>query len=130
MLKKRSTFKSVFGGEFAAVMHFSEMPPEHTLPEGDLKKIMHIALPIGKTSVLMGCDVQETFGNSIIGTNFNVLVTADSKEEADKLFNGLLEGGKVTMPIQDAFWGAYFGMLTDRFDIQWMISYNTNLPQQ
>jgi PhnB protein len=78
----------------------------------------------------MGCDVPESFGNSVIGTNFNVSITAESKEEADKLFNALSEGGKTTMAMQDAFWGSYFGMLTDRFDIQWMISYDTNLPPQ
>lgn len=121
-------YKSVFGGEFSAVMRFSEMPPEHKMPESEQNKIMHISMPVGQT-VLMGCDVPEVFGNPLVGTNFNVSISADSKAEADKLFNGLVAGGKVTMPIGDAFWGSYFGMLTDRFDIQWMVSYDTNPPQ-
>ena len=62
------------------------------------------------------------------GNNFSVSITAESKEEADRLFNGLSAGGKVTMPLASTFWGDYFGMLEDKFGINWMMSFNEN-PQ-
>lgn len=123
-------YKSVFGGEFAVVMHWGEMPgcEEMNLSESDKGKIMHIALPISEGSVLMGCDHMAGMGDLTAGNNFEIAISPDSKEEADRLFNGLSEGGTVTMPLADAFWGAYFGMFTDKFGIQWMVNYDQN-PQ-
>jgi PhnB protein len=86
---------------------------------------MHIALPIGQGTVLMGSDVPEAY-KVTTGTNFLISINADSKEEADKLFNGLAAGGQVTMPMGKTFWGSYFGMFKDKYDIQWMVSYNEN----
>ena len=97
-------YKSVFGGEFFMVQRYSNTPDSDKLPPGLKDKIMHISLPIGN--------------------NFYICVNPDSKEEADKWFNALAEGGKVNMPIQDMFWGAYWGDLTDKFGIQWMINYD------
>ena len=122
-------YKSVFGGEFPAVMRFGEMPgcDEMQLSEGDKSKIMHVALPISDGSVLMGSDSMEGMGPGLtVGNNFGIAIAPGSKEEADKLFTGLSEGGMVTMPLADAFWGGYFGMFTDKFGIHWMVNYDQN----
>ena len=125
-------YKSVFGGEFAALMRFKDIPEQEGCAErkiegDDLEKIMHIALPIGRDSVLMATDSIGSMGPKlIVGNNFSIVINAESKGEADRLFNGLFEGGKVIMPLSDTFWGAYFGMLTDKFGVQWMISFDKN----
>eukprot|EP01136_Pigoraptor_vietnamica_P009302 Opistho-1_new@45677 len=104
-------YKSVFGGEFATIVRFKDLAgPEFTVSENEANKIMHIALPIGN-NVLMANDVPEIMGK----TNENehrskISISAESKEEADKLFNGLSEGGQIEMPIADSPWGSYFGM--------------------
>jgi PhnB protein len=118
-------YKSVFGGEFSSLVRFKDVPMEAgKVPKSDLNKIMNIALPIGKGSVLMATDALESMGQKLKpGNNFHITINTDSKEEADKLFNGLSDGGKVMVPISDAFWGAYFGMFTDKFGTQWMVSY-------
>lgn len=118
-------YKSVFGGEFQMVMRFKDSPPEFRGPDHEANKIMHIALPIGKNSILMGSDIPEHFGSAVSGNNVHISITADSKAEADKLFSGLSAGGNVVMPMSDAFWGSYFGMFTDKFGISWMISYDS-----
>ncbi len=121
-------YKSVFGGEFATVMRYGDMSGQEgceNLPEADKEKIMHIALPVSDGHVLMGTDaVGEYAEDATFGNNISLSVGADSKEEAEKIFNGLSEGGKITMPLGDTFWGAYFGMLKDKYDIQWMVNYD------
>jgi PhnB protein len=122
-------YKSIFGGEFAMVMRFGDTPGCDEMPvsEGDKEKIMHIALPIGNGDVLMATDALESMGQKLTeGNKFSISVSAESREEADTLFHGLSEGGKVEMPLTDAFWGAYFGMLQDKFGIRWMVSYDYN----
>ena len=119
-------YKSVFGGDFGYLGRFGEMPEsnDYKVPEADKNKIMHVSLAIGN-SILMGSDTGEEYGKSFVqGNNFSVSVTAASKKEADELFAGLAAGGQVTMPMTDTFWGDYFGMLTDKFGINWMISFN------
>lgn len=119
-------YKSVFGGDFNYKGTFGEMPQsdDYTVPEGDKNKIMHVSLPIG-SSVLMGSDTGGDWApNFKQGNNFSVSVTADSREEADRIFAGLSEEGQVTMPMENTFWGDYFGMLVDKFGINWMISFN------
>lgn len=118
-------YKSVVGGEFNYIGRFGEMPKDenYQVPEEDENKIMHIGLPMGNT-VLMGSDTGGGWApNFLQGNNFSVSISPDSKEEADKLFTGLSEGGQVTMQMEDTFWGAYFGMFTDKFGINWMINY-------
>lgn len=120
-------YKSVFGGEFAYLGRFGEMPPQdgYTVPESDKTKIMHVSLPLTGGSTLMGSDTGgEWSSKAVVGNNISISINATSKEEADNIFNGLSEGGKVTMPMANTFWGDYFGMCTDKFDIQWMMSYN------
>ena len=122
-------YKSVFGGEFPMVMRFKDAPSEYQMGESNGEKIMHIALPIGQGTVLMGSDVPEAYGKTTVGTNFYISISAASEEEADKLFNGLSAGGQVTMPMEKTFWGAYFGMFKDKFDVQWMVNYDYNQQQ-
>jgi len=122
-------YKSVFGGEFATVMRFKDTPSEHPMPETEGNKIMHIALPIGKGNMLMGSDVPPSYPQATHGSGFYISITADSEEEAKKLFDGLSKGGNVVMPLSKAFWGALFSMFSDKFGIQWMVSYDYNRPQ-
>ena len=116
-------YKSVFGGELN-IMRFGDSPEGDKVPPTVKDKIMHASLPIGKGNVLMATDACEEMGfNLKQGNNYYICISPESKEEADKLFNGLAEGGKVNMPLQDMFWGAYYGDLTDKFGIQWMVNY-------
>ena len=124
-------YKSVFGGEFARTVRFKDMAsPEFPAAENEANKIMHIALPIGN-NVLMGSDVPESMG--VINENenrFKISIGAESKEEADKLFNGLSVGGQVEMPIADSPWGSYFGMFRDKFGIEWMVDFDPKYKGQ
>ena len=122
-------YKSVFGGEFTYLGRYKEMPPMEGHPpvsKAEAEKIMHVSLPIGKETILMGSDTSGTFGKVMVGTNFSVSINADSQEEADRLFKGLSKGGKVTMPMEKTFWGSYFGMLADKYGFQWMVSFDQN----
>ncbi len=122
-------YKSVFGGEFPYIGRFSDMPdmpedPNCPPPSADeANRIMHVSLPIGNT-VLMGSDSTSQSGDVAFGGNFNISINADSREEADRIFNALSAGGKVIMPMDKTFWGAYFGMFTDKFGIGWMINHD------
>jgi len=120
-------YKSVFGGEFSKLMRYKDISsPEYPIPDNDANRVMYIALPIGKTNALIGSDVMEMMGQVTENDNRNTIsITADSREEADKLFNGLSEGGKVEMPMADGPFGAYFGMFTDKYGIQWMMQFDT-----
>ena len=117
-------YKSVFGGEFSKMMRYKDLAgTQFPIPENDAERMMHIALPIGKGSVLLGSDVLEMMGSVNENDNRNTIaISADSREEADKLFNGLSEGGQIEMPIADGPMGAYFGMFADKFGIEWMVS--------
>ncbi len=119
-------YKSVFGGEFSYIGTFGEMPPQEGMPplsESEKNKIMHIGLPISAETILMGSDVLENMGPKITqGNNFSISISPDSKEEADRLFAGLSSGGTVVMSMNQTFWGAYYGMFTDKFGINWMIN--------
>lgn len=118
-------YKSVFGGEFAMIMRFKDMAsPEFPVADREANKIMHIALPIGK-NVLMANDVPEFMGK--VNENENrskIAISAESREEADKLFNGLSAGGTVEMPMEDSPWGSYFGMFRDKYGIEWMVDFD------
>lgn len=120
-------YKSVFGGEFdGGVMRFGEVPEEFQGEQSEKNKVMHISLPIGKGTYLMGSDTPASMGTIVKGSNYSIAVHPDSEEEATRLFNGLSAGGQVTMPLDKTFWGAYFGMFTDKFGIQWMVNYDYN----
>jgi len=118
-------YKSVFGGEFAKIMRFKDLASaEFPVAEHEANKIMHIALPIGK-SMLMANDVPEILGRTNEHENRSkIVISAESKEEADKLFHGLSAGGQIEMPISDSPWGSYFGMFRDKFGIEWMVDFD------
>ena len=118
-------YKSVFGGEFLALQRYKDMPEAGKFPAHEQDKIMHIALPIGKGNILMATDMLESMGQTLqAGNNFALCLTAETKEEADRLFSALSAGGQVIMPLEKASWGDYFGMFSDQFGIQWMVSLN------
>lgn len=119
-------YKSIFGGEFSTVMTYADVPPGAPAPPANPTDIIHMALPLSKDSLLMGCDMPQQFGQANLGNAFNVSLTVDSRAEADRVFNGLSDGAKHTMPMSDTFWGAYFGMLTDKYGVQWMVSFDQN----
>ena len=121
-------YKSVFGGEFAMLMRFKDLPNQEgceNMSDAEKEKIMHVALPISDGHVLMASDtIGEHADSFAVGNNISLSIAADSKAEADKIFNGLSNGGTITMPLSDTFWGAYFGMCKDKFGISWMINYD------
>ena len=124
-------YKSVFGGEFAKIMRFKDSAtPEYPIAEKEANKIMHIALPIGK-NILMANDVPEIMGR--VNENENrskIAISAESREEANKLFSGLSAGGTIEMPISDSPWGSYFAMFRDKFGIEWMIDFDPKYKGQ
>lgn len=119
-------YKSVFGGEFVMVVRFKDMQmAEQPISENEADKIMHISLPIGQHSVLMGSDTPEFMGRHNENENRSkISISAESKEEADRLFSGLSAGGKIEMPIADSPWGSYFGMFRDKFGFEWMVDFD------
>jgi PhnB protein len=117
-------YKSVFGGEFMTLQRFKDTPHGENMSASDREKIMHIALPIGQATILMATDALDSLGQKLaVGNNFYLTIIPESENEASKFFNGLSAGGQVTMPLEKAFWGAYFGMFIDKFGIQWMVNY-------
>ena len=119
-------YKSVFGGEFATVMRFGDNPQCPEMAENEKNRIMHIALPIDGGGMLMASDTVESLGQKLTeGNNFYISLSPDKREEADRLFNGLSEGGSVEMPMSDMFWG-YFGCFRDKFGVGWMLNVGNN----
>lgn len=121
-------YKSVFGGEFSYLGRFGDMPPVEgfpPVPDNEKNMIMHVGLPISTETILMGSDSSDAFGHTTtVGDNFSISVNTDSKDETDRLFNQLSSGGNVIMPMNETFWGAYYGMFTDKFGINWMINFD------
>lgn len=120
-------YKSVFGGTFTKLIRFKELSSEEfPVSQHEENKIMHIALPIGK-SVLMGNDVPEMMGRTNENENRSkIVVNTESKAEADTIFNGLSAGGQIEMPISDSPWGTYFGMFRDKYGLEWMVEFDAN----
>lgn len=118
-------YRSVFGGEFTKIIRFKDLANDNfQVAEHEADKMMHIALPIGG-SFLMGNDVPEILGRTNENENRSkIVINAESKAEADHLFNGLSEGGNIEMPINDSPWGTYFGMFRDKYGIEWMIEFD------
>ena len=119
-------YKSVFGGEFTKIMRFKDLSsPEFPIAENDANKIMHIELPIGK-NFLMANDVPEFMGKTNENENRSkIIIHAESREEDDKIFNGLSAGGTIEGPIGDSPWGTYFGMFRDKYGIEWMVNFDS-----
>ncbi|RAJ74959.1 PhnB protein [Chitinophaga dinghuensis] len=119
-------YQSAFGGEFTKVIRFKDIAnPDLPISEQEANKIMHIALPIGERNTLMGNDVPEFMGKVNEQENRSkISISTASKEEADKLFNGLSAGGEIEMPITDSPWGTYFGMFRDKYGVEWMVEFD------
>ena len=116
-------YRSVFGGDFDSFATFDEMPDEMGMTEEEKNGVLHVSYDIGGTA-LMGSDVPSDFGPPVeVGNNFAISYQAESREQTERLFNRMSEGGRVTMPLGDTFWGDYFGACTDRYGINWMFSY-------
>ena len=117
-------YKSIFGGEFSYLSKYKDMPqdPEHPLPAEMMDLILHVSLPISKETSLMGSDVSELFTPRVgFDGNIELMISADTKEEIDALWEKFQEGSTITMPLGVAFWGDYFGALTDKFGTKWML---------
>ena len=121
-------YKSVFGGEFAKVVRFKDLASdEFPVAEKEENKIMYIALPIGTGTMLIANDVPEVLGKVNERENRSkILVSTESKEEADRLFTGLSAGGEVEGPMGDSPWGSYAGMFRDKYGIEWIIECSPN----
>ncbi|ADI14094.1 VOC family protein [Truepera radiovictrix] len=124
-------YQSVFGGEVFGVMRFRDFPDNAmNVPEGDLDKIAHIALPLGQGTVLMGTDALSSLGQTLrMGNNAYIYLEADSAEEAQGLFSALAEGGHTEMPLQRVEWAERYGVCTDKFGVQWMVGYTGDAGQ-
>lgn len=119
-------YQSVFGGELF-IQKMSEAPGTENLPENEKNLAMHVSIPIGDGQFLMASDCLKSAGHELnVGNNNYISVTPDSREEADRIFNGLSVGGKIEMPLEDMFWGDYFGSFEDKFGVRWMINYSAN----
>lgn len=120
-------YKSVFGGEFTSFQRYGDIPGGNKMPAEDQKKINHITLPVANNTSIMATDALSSMEQKlIVGNNFFICIQAESETEVDKLFDGLCKGGKIEMPVNKTFWGAYFGICIDKFGIQWMINYSFN----
>jgi PhnB protein len=122
-------YRSVFGGQFAMLVRFRDFPGNTMgVPQADLDKIAHIALPLGETQILMATDAVGSMPTALtMGNNFYIMIEADTAAEADKLFGALSEGGQVEMPLQRTEWAEKYGTLKDRFGVQWMVSFTGNV---
>jgi PhnB protein len=119
-------YKSVFGGEFTNITRFKDIAsPEFPVSEKEADKIMNIALRIYKSHVLMGNDVPEIMGRTNENENRSkIMISTESREEADTIFTGLSAGGQIEMPMEENPWGSYFGMFRDKYGIEWMVDYD------
>lgn len=119
-------YKSVFGGEFSRVLRYKDLAgTEFPVADNDANRLMYVALPISKDNLLLGSDVMEIMGKVTENDNRNTIsISAESRDEADKLFDGLSAGGKIEMPMADGPFGAYFGMFTDKYGIEWMVEFS------
>lgn len=117
-------YQSVFGGELS-LQRMDQAPGTESFTDNEKKRVMHVSIPLGDGQFLMASDIVPSLGHKLtVGNNNYISVAPDSREEADRLFNGLSKGGKVEMPMEDMFWGDYFGSFEDKFGIRWMINYN------
>ena len=114
-------YRSAFGTEFTVLSTFAEAPDDMEVPDAYKDKVMHVTLPIG-SSVLMGSDNNPTGPPVVVGSNFSIALVTEDREESEDIIGKLSDGGALTMPMQETFWGSYFGICTDRFGINWMVS--------
>jgi len=119
-------YKSIFGGEFIFLKKIGDAPDSEQFSEEERNRVMHVALPINEHTILMASDCVPSAGHVLnSGNNIYINISAESREEADRLFSGLSNGGTIEMPMEDQFWGDYFGSFKDKFEIQWMINFGS-----
>jgi PhnB protein len=117
-------YKSIFGGEFIIAQRYGGMAGSEKMNAQDREKMMHISLKITPSTTLMASDLPSNDDQNFRpGNNFHICLQAESEKEANKLFQSLSKGGKIEMPMNKTFWGAYFGMFEDQFGIHWMINF-------
>jgi len=116
-------YRSVFGGEFSMIHRFADMDSGMPIADDEKNNIMHVSLPIGNT-ILMGSDCPSGMFQMNVGNNISIAIDTDSEAEATRIHDGISAGGTVTMPMEKTFWGAFFGMATDKFGINWMVNYD------
>lgn len=122
--KAMNFYKSIFGGDFASVQRYGDVPGSEKMSDEDKEKMIHMSLKISEHSMLMGSDVVTKMVDAVsTGNNYHICLQATSDREADKVFAALSEGGVIEMPMNKTFWGAYFGMCIDKFGVQWMINF-------
>lgn len=121
-------YKSVFNSEFKYIGRYNDVPEtDRGIFSDQDNKIMHISLPISSETTLMGSDNVELFKQAVSTNNFSLAINTDKKEEADRLFQNLSVGGKIKLPMNETFWGSYYGIVTDKFEINWKISYESTI---
>lgn len=121
-------YKSIFGGSFSSVLRYRDLDGMEELPEHELDRIAHIALPLGNGNMLMGSDNLDSFGTSLtVGNNFYITLEPESAEDAERLFGALSAGGRIEMPLEKTEWAEKFGQCADKFGVQWMINYTGNV---
>lgn len=117
-------YQSVFGGELS-IQRMAEVPGVAGLTEQEMNCAMHISLPLPNGQLLMASDIIPSLGHVLkVGNNNYISLSVDSREEAERFFAGLSAGGKIEMPLEDMFWGDYFGSFADRFGVNWMVNYS------
>ena len=116
-------YKSIFGGEFTGIHRIGDAPGCENLSAEEKNRIMHIGLPIDENTTLMASDIIPSAGHVLkVGNNVHLSLHLTSRDEADRLFKGLSDGGSVEMPLQETFWGAYYGNFQDKYGIHWMVN--------
>lgn len=115
-------YRSVFGGEFQSFSTFADAPDDMPVADGERNRVMHVSLAVGD-SLLMGSDSSSFAPSLQVGNNFSVSIVGESRAHCDEVFAKLSAGGSVTMPLQETFWGAYYGLWTDKFGVNWMVNY-------
>jgi PhnB protein len=116
-------YREVFGGEFTAIQRYNNLPGNYPFPAEEAEKILHMSLKLPNGEMLLASDVPSYRPKAAIGDNFLLVAMTESKEESDRIFGQLADGGTILMPLGDMFWGAYYGIVRDRFGISWMIEY-------
>jgi len=118
-------YEKCLGGKLSEVHRFGSMPGADQHPEAVRNRVMHVALELPQGFMIMASDTMDGMGPPYVaGTNLTVSIHPSSKQEADRVFAALSAGAEVTMPLADQFWGDYYGSLTDRFGIQWMVNFH------
>ena len=124
-------YRSIFGGEFITASRYKDMTGSDKMDPSDVERMMHISLKLTPSTTLLGSDLPSGMDpNFRKGNNIHICLQVETEKEADKLYNALSKGGKIEMPMNKTFWGAYFGMCEDKFGILWMINFNYPQPNR